>query len=103
MPTDLYRVISASFSRAFLAPVKISPSSACICAKSHSPQYGRYRQPDCGFQGQGVLTVLFNEEEFELMPGDSFHVESSQPHNWYNRTKEPVKLLCVYSHSRLIN
>ncbi|WNC15172.1 XRE family transcriptional regulator [Brevibacillus brevis] len=49
---------------------------------------------------EGVLTVIFGQEEYELFPGDSFHTESNNPHNWYNRTQGIVKLLCVYANSR---
>ena len=47
---------------------------------------------------EGTLTVLIGETETELENGDSFHIDSSKPHTWYNRTSEPVKLLYVYSH-----
>ncbi|MFP3387257.1 helix-turn-helix domain-containing protein [Brevibacillus sp. SIMBA_040] len=44
---------------------------------------------------EGVLTLLLGHEEYELRPGDSIHMESSTPHNWLNRTGEPVRFLCV--------
>ncbi|USG66566.1 XRE family transcriptional regulator [Brevibacillus ruminantium] len=44
---------------------------------------------------EGTLTVLLQEEEYDLLPGDSMHIDSNTPHNWYNRSKSPVKLLCV--------
>lgn len=47
----------------------------------------------------GVLTVMYEKEEVDLTPGDSFHVESSKPHNWYNRTDDVVKMVYVRSHS----
>lgn len=46
---------------------------------------------------EGSLTILFDEQEFELLPGDSIHMESSVPHNWFNRTNHPVKFLCISS------
>jgi len=46
---------------------------------------------------EGILTVLYDEDEYELHPGDSFHVESTNPHNWYNRTDKLVKILYVRS------
>ncbi|UKL00325.1 helix-turn-helix domain-containing protein [Brevibacillus brevis] len=46
----------------------------------------------------GVLTLLLGEEEHDLFPGDSIHMESSVPHNWVNRTGEVTKFLCVNSH-----
>lgn len=45
----------------------------------------------------GTLTLLQEDEEYELYPGDSIHMESSTPHNWLNRTGEPVRFLCVNS------
>ncbi|MCM3144201.1 XRE family transcriptional regulator [Brevibacillus sp. MER 51] len=47
---------------------------------------------------EGVLTLLLGEEEHDLFPGDSIHMESSVPHNWVNRTGEVTKFLCVNSH-----
>lgn len=46
---------------------------------------------------EGTLTVLINDKETELEPGDSFHIDSSTPHTWYNKTSKHVKLLYVYS------
>ncbi|MET3697767.1 XRE family transcriptional regulator [Bacillus oleivorans] len=46
---------------------------------------------------EGTLTVLIEDEIMELEPGDSFHIDSTTPHTWYNATSEPVKLLYVYS------
>ncbi|TKI58942.1 helix-turn-helix domain-containing protein [Brevibacillus antibioticus] len=46
----------------------------------------------------GVLTLLLGEEEHDLFPGDSIHMDSSVPHNWVNRTGEVTRFLCVNSH-----
>ncbi|MED4584001.1 XRE family transcriptional regulator [Brevibacillus choshinensis] len=46
---------------------------------------------------EGVLTLLLGDEEYDLYPGDSIHMESSTPHNWFNRTSERVRFLCVNS------
>lgn len=46
---------------------------------------------------EGVLTLLLGDEEHELYPGDSIHMESSTPHNWLNRTGGQVRFLCVNS------
>lgn len=46
---------------------------------------------------EGVLTLLLGEEEHDLYPGDSIHMDSSTPHNWFNRTREIVRFLCVNS------
>ncbi|TGV29593.1 cupin domain-containing protein, partial [Mesorhizobium sp. M00.F.Ca.ET.186.01.1.1] len=46
---------------------------------------------------EGVLTLLIGEEEHDLHPGDSIHMDSTTPHNWLNRTGEVVRFLCVNS------
>ncbi|MEJ8544126.1 helix-turn-helix domain-containing protein [Brevibacillus borstelensis] len=51
---------------------------------------------------EGVLTILMGSEEHDLYPGDSVHMESSTPHNWYNRTDNPVKFLMVSSPARFL-
>ncbi|ASJ55715.1 DNA-binding protein [Brevibacillus formosus] len=48
---------------------------------------------------EGVLTLLLGEEEHDLFPGDSIHMDSSVPHNWVNRTGEVTRFLCVNSHA----
>ncbi|QRG67038.1 helix-turn-helix domain-containing protein [Brevibacillus choshinensis] len=46
---------------------------------------------------EGVLTLLLGDEEHDLYPGDSIHMDSSTPHNWHNRTPQRVRFLCVNS------
>ncbi len=48
---------------------------------------------------EGTLSLVQSENEYDLEPGDSFHMDSTTPHTWYNRTNEAVKLLYVYSTS----
>lgn len=48
---------------------------------------------------EGIFTILLGEEEHDLYPGDSIHMESSTPHNWFNRTDSPVRFLYVNSPS----
>lgn len=45
----------------------------------------------------GSLTVIIGEEQTVLHEGDSFHIDSSTPHTWFNDSTEPVKLLYVYA------
>src|SRR5699024_5701665 len=45
----------------------------------------------------GTLTVKLNDEVSELEPGDSFHINSTISHTWYNSTSAVVKLIYVYS------
>ncbi|WP_342513599.1 XRE family transcriptional regulator [Sporosarcina sp. FSL K6-1522] len=44
---------------------------------------------------EGTLTVILNNEEQLLYPGDSLHIESTNPHAWFNASEGPVKLLIV--------
>ena len=44
---------------------------------------------------EGNLTVLVQDEEFELGPGDTIHMPSMIPHNWENRTEKPVRVIAV--------
>jgi len=46
---------------------------------------------------EGVLTLLAGDEEYDLYPGDSIHLDSSTPRSWINRTRERVRFLCVNS------
>lgn len=44
---------------------------------------------------EGVLTVLINDEESSLHPFDSIFLDASIPHYWLNKTKHPIKFLCI--------
>jgi len=46
---------------------------------------------------EGILTIMINNERYELFPGDSMHFDSKLPHNWTNYTNKTVKLLVVNS------
>lgn len=48
-----------------------------------------------GFILEGVLTLIYGDQEFELGPGDSIHFRSTVPHAWENRTKRPVRAIWV--------
>lgn len=48
-----------------------------------------------GFILEGTLTVIYGGREYTLGPGDSIHMRSSVPHNWENRTEQPVRALWV--------
>ncbi|WP_101845109.1 helix-turn-helix domain-containing protein [Halobacillus sp. Marseille-P3879] len=43
----------------------------------------------------GTLTIILNENEYDLYSGDSIHLDSSKPHNWFNKTENPIKFLFV--------
>ena len=44
---------------------------------------------------EGNLTVILDDEEHLLYPGDSLHIESTTPHTWFNNSTRPVNLLIV--------
>lgn len=46
---------------------------------------------------EGTLTLLHEGVKHELVPGESFHMESSTPHTWFNETDRIVKIVYVYS------
>lgn len=46
---------------------------------------------------EGILTLVFNNETYELYPGDSAHYDSSIIHNWSNRTSMTVKMITVHT------
>ncbi|MFJ5768961.1 helix-turn-helix domain-containing protein [Psychrobacillus sp. NPDC093180] len=48
---------------------------------------------------EGTLTVMIEDSITALEAGDSFHIESTTPHTWYNTTSKIVKLLYVSSNS----
>ena len=46
---------------------------------------------------EGILTLAFNNEIYELYPGDSAHYDSTIIHNWGNRTGKTVKMITVHT------
>jgi uncharacterized cupin superfamily protein len=44
---------------------------------------------------EGILTFFMEDKEYELYPGDSFHIQSSTPHNWANFTNRLTKILYI--------
>lgn len=45
---------------------------------------------------EGILTLIVNEESYELYPGDSAHYQATTLHNWMNYTNQMVKLLVIH-------
>ncbi|HZJ82326.1 MAG TPA: helix-turn-helix domain-containing protein [Clostridia bacterium] len=44
---------------------------------------------------QGILTYYYKDEKYDLYPGDSLHVHSSEMHNWENNTNDVIRLIEV--------
>lgn len=50
---------------------------------------------------EGIFTILLEDSQYELYPGDSIHFSSTTPHNWANFTNKLVKILVVSTPSVL--
>lgn len=46
---------------------------------------------------EGILTLVVDDEEYNLYPGDSAHLKSNRSHNWKNDTSKVVKMITVHS------
>jgi transcriptional regulator with XRE-family HTH domain len=44
---------------------------------------------------EGILTLNYNHKIYKLHPGDTIHMDSPTPHNWYNSTNQIAKILVV--------
>lgn len=44
---------------------------------------------------EGVLTLCYKDDEYDMYPGDSAHYKANEPHTWRNRTNKLVKLLSI--------
>ncbi|ALC81719.1 MULTISPECIES: helix-turn-helix domain-containing protein [Bacillus] len=43
----------------------------------------------------GTMTIIFDDIEYDLYPGDSIHIDSTRPHNWFNNTDKPANFIYV--------
>ncbi|MCK8059394.1 MULTISPECIES: helix-turn-helix domain-containing protein [unclassified Fusibacter] len=50
---------------------------------------------------EGILTLVVDDELYELYPGETAHFNSARSHNWYNATNQLVKILAVSHPNRL--
>lgn len=46
---------------------------------------------------EGILTLILDDEKFELFPGDSAHYSSTRLHNWANCTNRTVKFITTHT------
>jgi transcriptional regulator with XRE-family HTH domain len=46
---------------------------------------------------EGTLTIILDNTEYDLFPGDSIHMDSNTPHNWFNKTNKPTNFIFVSS------
>lgn len=91
MEQATYSSLGADFPEKKLEPVLIT------LAPTGKGRVHQYTHPGEEFTlvFDGVLTVLFNDQEFTLGPGDSIHMPSTVPHAWENRTEKVIQVLCV--------
>ena len=85
-----YSSLSGDFQNQIFEPIiaVLLPGETQIKPYSHKGQEFLYVLA-------GILTVILNNEEHLLYPGDSLHIESTTPHTWFNNSTEPVNLLIV--------
>lgn len=50
---------------------------------------------------EGIFTLMLEDKEYTLYPGDSIHISSTSPHDWVNLTNKLVKILVVCTPSVL--
>ncbi|SDI80714.1 helix-turn-helix domain-containing protein [Alteribacillus bidgolensis] len=43
----------------------------------------------------GIMTIILDDTEYDLYPGDSIHMDSTRPHNWFNKTDKPTNFLFI--------
>jgi len=44
---------------------------------------------------EGEVSVKVGDEELLLHPLDVLHIDRNEPHQFFNRSRKPVKFLCV--------
>lgn len=44
---------------------------------------------------EGVLTVMIDNQQYDMYPGDSMHFKSNAVHNWTNYSNKVVRILTV--------
>lgn len=44
---------------------------------------------------EGIVTVVLDNQEYTLYPGDAMQIHSNIEHNWYNRTNRVAKFLQI--------
>lgn len=77
------------------------PMLVVLLPNEESVSTSTHRGQEFVYVLEGTLTVLIGDEETEIEPGDSFHIDSTTPHTWFNKTPHHVKLLYVYSRYEL--
>ncbi|MFZ5436934.1 MAG: cupin domain-containing protein [Bacillota bacterium] len=86
----IFSSLAAGFPDRVLEPLLIT----LLPGHSHVEPYSHPGE-EFAFVLESTLTVLVEDQEFELGPGDAIHLSSLIPHNWENRTDQPVRVIAV--------
>lgn len=86
----IFSSLAAGFPGRVLEPMLITllPGHAPVEPYSHPGE-------EFAIVCEGTLTLLVEEQEFELHEGDCVHLSSPIQHNWENRTDKPVRVIAV--------
>lgn len=44
---------------------------------------------------EGILSINYNNQQYDLYPGDTISIDSTKDHNWYNRSSKPCKFIAI--------
>lgn len=88
----IYKDLAGKFDEQIFLPILVTlkPRKKGVRPLSHSGQEFIYVL-------DGILTVIFDEDEISLEVGESIHMDSTIPHNWINNTDKEVKFLYISS------
>ncbi|MBG0763433.1 MAG: helix-turn-helix transcriptional regulator [Tissierellales bacterium] len=59
------------------------------------PAVGEHKGEEFIYVIEGLVTLIYGEQEMDLYPGDSAHYNSNVPHSWRNNTNKIAKLISV--------
>lgn len=64
-------------------------------AEENYPVIGSHVGEEFIYILEGTLTLLYDNNSYDLFPGDSAHYKADLPHTWRNNTTKLVKVLSV--------
>ncbi|MDM5246045.1 MULTISPECIES: XRE family transcriptional regulator [unclassified Lysinibacillus] len=90
----IYSDLSGNVSNPIFVPISVTllPGDKRETPFSHEGQEFIYVT-------DGILTIILDNTEYDLFPGDSIHMNSTIPHNWFNKTDKPTNFIFVSSTS----
>lgn len=87
----IYSSLAGSFPDKLLEPVLVT----LLPNQRHRVQAYSHPGEEFGMVLEGTMTLWVGDQEYDLGPGDSIHMPSTIPHNWENRTDQPVRAIWV--------